>query len=189
MIIGYQGIENSYNDFAVNRFIEKLELQNVSKEPLVTSDSVARALIDRNVDLGVIALKNNIAGSVEESENIMKSDLFEIVDTTEMSIKHCLFAFDENSVKNIKTIASHIQALKQCSDYLKSHFPHCKLEEHEDTAKTASDLKNGILEKTVAVICSKQAGEQNNLFLISENITNRPSKTTFCLISLKPAYH
>lgn len=66
MIIGYQGIENSYNDFAVNRFIEKLELQNVSKEPLVTSDSVARALIDRNVDLGVIALKNNIAGSVDQ---------------------------------------------------------------------------------------------------------------------------
>ena len=69
--------------------------------------------MNKEIDLGVIALKNNIAGIVEESDKILKSKLFKIVDTIEMEISHCLFAFNESSAINPKIITSHPQALKQ----------------------------------------------------------------------------
>lgn len=185
MIIGFQGIKNSYNDFATDIFIERLKIRDVEKIPLVISKNVAKSLIDKEIDFGVIAIKNNIAGIVKESENIMKSNLFQVVDTIEIKINHCLFVFDENSIKNLKTVASHPQALKQCENYINSYFPNCKLQEELDTSKTAEDLKNGILSKSTGVICSEKAGIENNLFLISKNIANKTSKTTFYLIKLK----
>ncbi len=185
MIIGFQGIKNSYNDFATDAFIERLRVRDVTKLPLVVSINVAKSLVGKEIDLGVIAIKNNIAGIVKESENIMKSNLFQVVDTIEMEINHCLFVFDKNSIKNIKTIASHPQALKQCENYIKSYFPNCELKEQLDTSKAADDLKNGILSKSTGVICSEKAGIENNLFLISKNIANKTSKTTFYLIKLK----
>ena len=185
MIIGFQGIKNSYNDFATDKFIERLNCKIIKKIPLITSENVAKALTNKKIDFGVIALKNNIAGLVKESENILKSNLFKIVDMLEMEINHCLFAYNENSAENLETITSHAQALKQCEIYLKSNFPNCKLQEYKDTAKAAEDLKNGILTKTTGVICSEKAGKDNDLFLLSKDITDRTSKTTFCLIRLK----
>ncbi len=185
MIIGFQGIKNSYNDFATDKFIEMLDFAGAKKIPLTTSENVAKALINKEIDFGVVALKNNIAGLVKESEKILKQNLFEIVDMVEMEINHCLFACDEKSVENLETIASHTQALKQCERYLKLKFPNCKLQKYDDTAKAAEDLKNGILNKTTGVICSEKAGKENNLFLVSKNIADRVSKTTFCLLRFK----
>ena len=196
MIIGFQGIKNSYNDFATDKFIERLNCKIIKKLPLITSENVAKALINKKIDFGVIAIKNNIAGLVKESEDILKSNLFKIVDMLEMEINHCLFAYNENSAENLETITSHAQALKQCEIYLKSYilylnyriklnFPNCKLREYKDTAKAAEDLKNGILSKMTGVICSEKAGKENNLFLVAKNIADRTSKTTFCFIKLK----
>ena len=97
MIIGFQGIKNSYNDFATDKFIERLNCKIIKKLPLITSENVAKALINKKIDFGVIAIKNNIAGLVKESEDILKSNLFKIVDMLEMEINHCLFAYNENS--------------------------------------------------------------------------------------------
>lgn len=93
MIIGFQGIKNSYNDYATDEFIKRLKI-NIKKLPLTTSECVARSLLNKEIDFGVIALKNNIAGIVEESSKILRSNLFRIVDTTEMEISHCLFELD-----------------------------------------------------------------------------------------------
>ena len=184
MIFGFQGIRNSYNDYATDKFIKRLKIKG-EKLPLISSENVAKSLINKEIDFGVIAIKNNIAGVVEESENVLKSNLFDVVDMLELEIKHCLFAFDKNSAKNLQIITSHKQALKQCENYLKLNFPNCKLQEYVDTAKSAEDLKNGVLERSVGVICSEKAGRENNLFLISKNIADKVSKTTFCLIKLK----
>lgn len=183
MIIGFQGIKNSFNDYATDEFIKKIKIKS-EKLPLVTSKNVANSLINRKIDFGVIALKNNISGTIEESEKILKSNFFEIIDTIEMKINHCLFAFDEKSSKNLKVIASHPHALKQCERYLKLSFPNCEFQEYIDTAKTAEDLKSGILKKSVGIICSEKAGKENGLYLVSKNISNIVSKTTFGLIKL-----
>ena len=56
MIIGFQGIKNSFNDYATDEFIKKIKIKS-KKLPLVTSKSVANSLINRKIDFGVIALK------------------------------------------------------------------------------------------------------------------------------------
>lgn len=183
MIIGFQGIKNSYNDYATDEFIKRLKI-NIKKLPLTTSKCVARALLNKEIDLGVIALKNNIAGIVEESDKILKSNLFKIVDTIEMEISHCLFAFNESSAINPKIITSHPQALKQCEKYLKSNYPNCELQKYIDTAKTAEDLKSGFLNNRTLIICSEKAGKENGLYLVSKNIADNISRTTFGLIKL-----
>ena len=55
MIIGFQGIKNSYNDFATDKFIEMLDFAGAKKIPLTTSENVAKALINKEIDFGVVA--------------------------------------------------------------------------------------------------------------------------------------
>jgi len=69
--------------------------------------------------------------------------------------------------KNITTIKSHIQVLKQCEEWLENYFPFVVLEETKSTISAIEDLlkeKNS----TTAVIASREAGEAYNLKILAE---------------------
>ena len=72
--------------------------------------------------------------------------------------------------ENIKTIASHDQAIKQCKMYLKRIWPKATLEETSDTAKAAEDLSKGKLPKTTAVIASENCAKLYELKILEKGI-------------------
>ncbi len=182
--IGYQGAKYSYSEFATTKFIAKMGYKNVQTYPLTSSNNVAKSLLEKTIDFGVVAVKNNIGGLVNESKKILSNKKFQALQTLEMNISHCLFTYDKENANKIDLIVSHEQALKQCKNFIKNNFPTCKIQKYADTAKSAEDLKNGILTQTSAVICSESAGLANNLFLFKRNIADMPSKTTFTLLKL-----
>lgn len=184
MIIGFQGVKNSNSEFATNFFINKHNFKNIKKVPLVSSKGVVKALKEGKIDLGVVAIKNNLGGIVEATREAFQDCSVQILDTTKLQIHHCLFVYDKNCVEKIDTILSHKQALLQCRDYINQKFPQIVVKEAEDTAICAYYLKNHKLSKNHAVICSKMAGEDNGLFMIDENIEDKRSITQFALIKI-----
>lgn len=151
---------------------------------LISSKNVVNALIKEEIDIGVMAIKNNIGGIVNETRAVLNDDLIKIKEI-DVDIHHCLFVKHENiNINQIKFVASHEQALMQTKSNLNIIFKNVKLIKIEDTALGAKRLKNGNLSDNYAVVCSMQAGLDNKLHLIKENIEDRASITTFGLFKL-----
>ena len=179
--IGYQGIEGSNAWDMALYWGGKFE-DDVEYMPLINSYGVIEALNNKQIDFGVIAVKNNLGGVVKESKKALKHSNYEIIDKSDKQIHHCIYMINLKINNDIKAIVSHQQVLKQCKNNIKKYFNNITRLEYEDTALAARDLYEGIIDKNSAVICSKQAGEMYNLKLLIENIEDAPSITQFILI-------
>lgn len=184
MKIGYQGISGSNSETAAIEMANKNQFVDVEYVPLTTSHRVIEALQKNLIDYGVVATKNSIGGEVDETMKALKNTHLELVSTVILPIHHCIFKKREDS--SIRRVASHIQALKQTSNWISTnmHFD-IEKQEIEDTAIGAEMLKSGTLGEDTAVICSKQAGEKNKLYLIAQNIEDdKNNRTEFRLFKL-----
>ena len=184
--IGYQGIEGSNSEQAAKDLVAKLKLQDVEYVPLVNSGNVIKAMKTGKTDYGVCAIYNSVSGMVLETFFATNGVELFIKGETDLNIHHCLFKKKGVPDENLKFVASHVLALKQCEDHLKYGYPALRIIEVEDTALAAKDLSTGELEESYAVLCRKNAGELFGLELMDENIEDyKDNKTHFCLFQLK----
>ena len=173
MKIGYQGIEGSYSEEAAKKFAKQLKLENAQYVPLVNSQNIVKAFEDENIEYGVFAVKNHYAGVVLETKEALEntSKNLKCISKLELPVHHCVFKKDA-TIRNedLEIIASHIQALMQTEKFRKKNLPNLEEKELEDTAIAARYLSEGKLDRSVAVICSKQAGMKFGLQLMYENV-------------------
>lgn len=181
--IGFQGDVDSNSEEASHKFATELNLKNIIYIPLITSQNVVRALENKEIDFGVMAIKNNSAGPVIETQKAL-TEKINLIKSIDIKIHHALFTKTKKC--QIKFIASHIQALNQTKTNCKKILPNTIQIECSDTAVAAKMLAEEKYPNTYAVICRKNAGLNYNLFLLAENIEDNPdNKTTFGLFELK----
>lgn len=182
--IGYQGEIGSNAEAAT---LEYTKCENINKEeykliPLVNSQNVVNSLKTGEIDCGVAAIKNSIAGPVEETINTLKDEKYEVVKRIVLPIHHCIFIKPNINLEQVEFIASHIQALNQTRINRNKLFLNWKEKETRDTALAARELSEGALPDNYAVICRKNAGEYYGLHLVYENIEDDSSNKTEFLI-------
>lgn len=183
--IGCQGGKDSNNHKAACAMAERLSIPNYRLEFLNCSENVVQALKDRHIDLGVMAIRTDVAGEVQETKLASSGVPMEVLCTVNLNIHHCLFARSDDRTM-IHAVASHPEALKECINAIWHLYPHAELRPLADTASSAVLLSQGDLPDGTAVICSREAGLQNGLVLLQENIEDRPqNRTTFELVKLK----
>ena len=122
-----------------------------------------------------------------ESMVALKNKHIELVSTLVMPIHHCLFKQHADTPDDhIRYVASHIQALKQTKKWLGEHLsPEIVTIEMEDPAISAKMLGEGLLKDDTAVICSLEAGLQNGLTLMAQNIEDdKRNRTEFRLLKM-----
>ena len=102
-------------------------------------------------EFGVLPIENSTAGSVSEVYDLMKKHNFYIVRSARVKIEHCLVAKQGASLKGIKKVISHPQALSQCADYLKKLG--VEVDAVESTATAAKIVSEGN-DDTLAALCS-----------------------------------
>ena len=181
--IGYQGVEGSNSEYAAIKISEFNKIKNVHFIPLETSMNVVKALLNKEIDYGVLAYENNIAGLVSETIEALSLIKYDKIISYDMPIHHSLFVYNEDiSSSKITKIASHEQALSQCKNYINNNFPNITLIKDKDTAISAQRLKDGFFDLNTAIICKREAGEKRNLYLLANNIEDRKSITNFILI-------
>jgi prephenate dehydratase len=178
------GIPFSNSEEAAEEFSEKWGWREVELVPLMTAEGVVNAVESGEIEFGVVAASNIVAGPVAETVAAMKNVAdIDQVDMVSLPIHHCVFA--KSSGSNIKTIASHPQALAQCKGSIEKLYPGAKTSETKDTAYAAQLLSEGKLSDDVAVLCRKNAGEFYNLALLQENIEDsKENSTSFVLLRL-----
>ena len=167
--------------------MKKLNLADVEYVPLVDSPHVIKAMKTGETDYGVCAVYNSVAGMVLETFFATNGVELFIRGETTMNIHHCLFKKRADIPDDeLRFVASHILAIKQCEDHIRYSYPQLKNIEVEDTGKAAKDLADGVLSDEYAVLCRKNAGEMFGLCLIDENIEDyKDNRTHFCLFELK----
>lgn len=175
--IAYQGVPGAYSHIACKQLFPAQEYV-----PCDTFESAMEMVESGVVDKAVIPVENSNAGRVSDVHFLLpKSDLH-IVAEHFLRIEHQLLALRGAKLADIKTAASHPQALAQCSNFLKAR--NIKPVSRIDTAKSCAEiaLKQ---DNTKAAIASKLAAEIYDLDILASNIENADNNITRFLIMQK----
>ncbi|MBP9749819.1 MAG: prephenate dehydratase [Candidatus Pacebacteria bacterium] len=168
--IGISGSQGSFSEQATQRYTQLANITDYTPVYLVSVANVLDALKNGSVERGIFPIENSNGGIVIEAVYAMAKYTFGIERLFEIDVHHCLLAQKGVNLRDITTIASHDQALKQCRMYLKRRFPDADLQEYADTAQSACDLGKGALPTTTAVIAPKGCATLYDLDVLDESI-------------------
>ena len=164
MKVAIQGIRGSFHHLvALNYFGPNVDIIDCN-----TFQEIIDKLNQKEVERGVMALENSIAGSILPNYALIDDSNMHIIGEYNFSIDHNLMCFQNQTVEDIKEVHSHPMALLQCKEFFNDHN-HISLVEASDTAKVAQIISEKKL-KGIAAIASKEAAKIYNLNLISESI-------------------
>lgn len=139
-------------------------------------DAIIEAVQQKQVDYGVMATENSLAGLVDHNlQRIVRSGLFvqaEILQRIEL----CLAALPGASIGQLKEVVSHPMALKQCRLFLEKHRQ-IKAVEGRDTSAAAQSVAGGA-DLSRAAITSPAAAAANQLHVLSSSIEDQTGNQT-----------
>lgn len=168
--IGVSGNRGSFSEEAADYYCQKNNSQDYALDYLTTVENVLVALEKNEIEVAVFPIENSNGGIVYEAVYAMSKHNFTIEKMFEIDIKMNLMVKKGVNPAQIKKIASHNQALRQCRMYLKRKWPDVELAEYSDTASAAKDLSEGKFNDSVAVIAPKVCVELYGLDLLEEGI-------------------
>ena len=164
MKVAIQGIKGSFHHLvALNYFGPNVDIIDCN-----TFQEIIDKLNQKEVERGVMALENSIAGSILPNYALIDDSNMHIIGEYNFSIDHNLMCFQNQTLEDIKEVHSHPMALLQCKEFF-NDYNHISLVEASDTAKVAQIISEKKL-KGIAAIASKEAAKIYNLNLISESI-------------------
>lgn len=180
--IAIQGYQGSFHHEAAQQFFP---LGKLSYSMCDSFDQLAAELQGHKVDYAVMAIENNIAGTILQNYRILREYDVYIIGELYLRISHCLYGNNHLPLSDITDVSSHPMALNQCLDFLRS-IGNPRLQESKDTALSAFELRDHPTPHK-ACICSKSAGELAGLTLLAEGIeTNKVNYTRFFILSNQP---
>lgn len=178
--IAIQGVLGSFHHQVANEYFgnstELLECMSF--------DAVVQGLLQNQVEDGVMAIENSIAGTI--IPNYALIDRNELIITGEhyVKINHNLMALPGQSIEDIKEVHSHPMALLQCAVFF-SNYPHIRLVESVDTAETAKRIREQSI-KGLGAIASDTATAMYDLAVLASGIhTIQSNYTRFVIVSTK----
>ena len=174
--VAIQGYAGSFHHIAAQQY----EGSAVEILPCDTFRAVARAVESGEVDYGVMAIENSIAGSILPNYNILQRCNVRVAGEIYLQIRQNLMVNRGVKLEDIREVESHQMALLQCADYLDAH--NWRLVESADTALSAAELqKSG--SRTTAAVAGALAAELFDLDIIAADIhTNRNNYTRFLIL-------
>ena len=175
--VAIQGIKGSFHHIVSQEFFNK----PVDVIECLTFDKVVDSLITKECDAAIMALENSIVGSIIPNYALIDKYGLHIVGEHYLDIQHCLMAWPNQSIKDIKEVYSHPMALLQCKEFFKNQ-PHIKLVEDKDTAEVAERIHKNQLKNTGA-IASVMAADIFELDVLAHSIqTIKHNETRFVVV-------
>ena len=144
-------------------------------------DILVDKLLNKEADMGVMAIENSIAGSIIPNYALVYHNNLHIIGEHYLNIHHNLMVLNGQEIKAISEVHSHPMALLQCKEFFKS-YPEIKLVEDADTAETARRIqKNGLI--GIGAIAPKVAANLYDLEIIAPEIqTIKNNATRFIIV-------
>ncbi len=143
---------------------------------------VFQAVTNGHAKQGIIPIENLLQGTIRETYDELFTQQVKVVMQISQKITYALVAMPGVRIKEITSIASHEQALNQCSTFLKKQLPSAF---HESSASTMTAYERmvGQSNRTQAVIVPLEVAKKLQLNILKKDIQNHhENKTTFIVI-------
>ncbi len=177
--IAVLGPKNTFSEMAADKYDNKK-----NKYYATTIDEVFELVAKGRVEKGIVPIENKLEGTIRETlDNLFEKNV-KISEEINLPINHTLIILPHAKEKDIKTIYSHPQALKQCKRFLKKNFPKAILLSTTSTAFAIEKIitKN---DKSCAAIAPKIAAEREKLKPLDENIEDEKNNSTSFIVVQK----
>ena len=172
--IAFQGEPGANSDMAC-----RAAFPYMTTLPCPTFETAMGAVQAGKAELAIIPVENSIAGRVADLHSLLPHTRLKIVAEHFQRVEHCLVALPGASLKSIKTVKSHVQALSQCRNFLKKHRFAPLV--HADTAGAAREIAE-IGDPSVGAIASSLAARIYDLKVLAKNIEDADHNTTRMLV-------
>ncbi|MDE7242586.1 MAG: chorismate mutase [Oscillospiraceae bacterium] len=175
-VVACQGIEGAYSQLACDKIFSLPQIMYFNR-----FDGVFRAVENGMCRYGILPIENSSAGSVTEVYDLIEKYDCKIVRSLKLKIDHCLLAEPGVTLKDVKEVVAHEQALNQCSDFLKNNK--IKITVFSNNAAAAKYVSESG-RRDIAAIASANCADLYNLEVISRKISNSDHNyTRFICIS------
>ena len=181
--IVYQGVEGAYSHgAALQYFGDHADMYHVPAwEDAMVEVEEGRA------DYAVLPIENSSAGAVSDNYDLLVKHNNYIVAETQLSVNHALLGLPGASLKDIRRVYSHPQALMQCSRYLDEHREWSQLSVANTAVSAKKVLEDGDISQ--AAVASEIAGRLYGLKVLEHSINyNKNNTTRFIIISREAVY-
>jgi prephenate dehydratase len=154
--------------------------------PCATFEDALGAISSGEAALGMIPIENSVAGRVADIHHLLPASGLHIVAEWFLPVRHQLMAVKGVTLKDVKTVESHVQALGQCRRTIRKLG--IKPVVAGDTAGSARDISERG-DKTCAAIASRLAAEIYGLNILAEDIEDEAHNTTrFVVLAREPKW-
>lgn len=178
--IAYQGEPGANSEDAV-----VISFGETAMLPCRTLADAFAAVQSGQARAAVVPVENSTAGSIVETYDLLRSSGLVVAGEVLLPVDHCLVALPGQTMKDIRQVYSHPQALAQCDTFLREY--HFEPVAAGDTAGSARMLKERGL-RGAAAISSRRAAALYGLDVLAEKIqATRNNITRFFVIAGKPA--
>jgi prephenate dehydratase len=170
--VAFPGREGAHSAEACDRlFPDGAELV-----PLPTFSAVTNAVIQRDVDFGVLPIESSLAGPVAETHDLLYDSPLSIVAQTAIRIHHCLVGIEKIPLEEIRAVHSRPTALDQCRQFLAS-IPAAVAIAAATTVGAAQEIAEKGDPAEVA-IASERAAHTLGLEILAHDIGDHPEAYT-----------
>lgn len=172
-----QGGLGAFHEIAARKYFSN----NVDVIPCETFDNIIEKIEAREVDFGLMAIENTVAGSLIPNYLLLRESPVKIIGEEYIRVKHNLVALPGQKIEDITEVHSHYMAIAQSRKFFKQ-YPHIKLVESSDTAWSAMKIQDKKLVGKGA-IASDLAAKLYGLEILAEEIeTNQKNYTRFLVL-------
>lgn len=179
----YQGVKGAYSYGAMVSYFGKDD----NSFCVAKWRDAMEALAKDEADYAVLPIENSTAGSVYDNYDLLKEYNMHIVGEKIIKCEHVLMAVPGTTLKDIKSIYSHPQALAQCYNYLHQH-EEWECMQYSNTAAAAMKVAKE-QDKTQAAIASPFAAEVYGLEILARDIyDNQNNSTRFIIVTKDKIY-
>ncbi|QOR72054.1 prephenate dehydratase [Ruania alkalisoli] len=178
--IAYQGEPGANSDILCRQYYP-----DAQPVPCASFEDVFAAVETRDADLALIPIDNSLAGRVADIHHFLPTSGLHIVAEHFLRIRFMLMAVPGATLETIRTVHSHVHALGQCRDIIRTH----SLEPivSGDTAGAAREVAEAA-DLTRAAIAPPLAAEIYGLEILASDVEDAEHNTTrFIALAPDPA--
>ncbi|MBN2215523.1 MAG: prephenate dehydratase [Bacteroidales bacterium] len=179
--IAIQGGFGAFHEIAAVRYFENEDIEIV---PRNTFKDLFRALKQGQVDFGITAIENSLAGGILPNYTLLLESKMKIIGEIYLRIKQNLVALPGETLQSIKEVFSHPMAILQCYKFFED-YPHIKLIDSEDTALSAKMINDQKLKGTGAISSTLAAKKYQLDVIVSGIETNSMNYTRFLILQAR----
>ena len=179
--VAIQGFSGCFHEQAARMFYGEREGVCPEIVECATFDGLYSSLNAGQADAAIMAIENTVSGGLLPNFELLRKYDVKIKGEVFLRIRQNLMALPGQTIEDIREVRTHYMAINQTRAFF-SEYPHIRLVESEDTAKSAADIaREGLM--GIGAVASELAAELYGLEILKPGIeTYKQNFTRFLIL-------